>query len=126
MSDQQSLPELPLTPESSAALVAQRCADDPAFRNRFEADPRGCLEELIGQKLPDELEVVLHQNDTRTWHVPVPGDELTASCEISEEAMASISGGFTFTTAFVVIGISAAVVTALIAGGFAGAIAATE
>ncbi len=83
--------ELERTPESWAALVAERCYKDAAFREAFLADPKGAVEKLIGESLPADAEVVACRNDEKRWHIPVP--TLEGAAELSEEELEDVSAG---------------------------------
>jgi len=109
--------QIPLTPESSAALIAQRCAQDPDFRQRLKEDPRACLAEAAGEELPEDLEIVLHQNSGDTWHVPIP--DYLGDRELSEKEMGELAGGelVTITTGGLLLAAAATIAAGLIAGG---------
>ncbi len=83
--------ELERTPESWAALVAERCYKDAAFRETFLADPKGAVEKLIGESLPADAEVVACRNDEKRWYIPVPA--AGGAAELSEEDLEDVSAG---------------------------------
>jgi len=87
----QKLAELPFTPEVAAALVADRCRREPELAERLRKDARGCLEELSGRKLPEEVKIVVHDNTDDTWHLPLPN--YTQSVELSEDQLQKIAAG---------------------------------
>ena len=98
--------------ESAAAAIAARCYDDPDFAKQLRADPKAVLERACGKKFPESLAIEVHENDGRTWHLPVPQGESTG--KLSDEQLESISGGEVL---FVVL---AAVFGTLVAGTAAG------
>ena len=125
-----------LTPELMAGLIAKKCEDDDDFRAEFEKNPKHILEELSGEKIPDDLEVVVCHNEDNVWHIPVPDYKELANIDmkkLSEEELKLLSGGeilvktgtsTVLAFAIVLSIIGAGVVGGLVAGGgiLAGAI----
>ncbi len=83
--------ELHTTPESLAALLAQRCYRDAEFRAQLAADPRGTIESVSGEKLAEDINLIVCQNNANTWHVPVP--KVASEEAMSEEQLEQISAG---------------------------------
>lgn len=72
-------------------MIAQRLADDPAYRNSLMADPRTAVSEVIGLAIPDSVHVILHEESSREVHLSIPPlDELT------DEDLELIGGGAGF------------------------------
>ena len=65
------------------------------------------IEELCGKKLPESLTIEVHENDGRTWHVPLPDG--TSSKELSDNQLGEVSGGFEIIFSLLIIGAAAAV-----------------
>ena len=60
------------------ALLAERIAADPAFRDALRADPRGVISGIIGFDIPDTVELVLHEESLTQIHLTIPpSDSLT-------------------------------------------------
>ena len=77
-----------------AAAHAYR--DDPDFRARIEADPRGVLEERDVEIKPDDIEVRLAVNTPEVFHLVLPADPNAA---LSDSALRGIAGGSSVSTA---------------------------
>ena len=54
------------------AMIAERIAADPAFRETLLADPRGGLSEIVGFDIPETVHVVLHENPSPRSTSPSP------------------------------------------------------
>ena len=97
--------ELSTSMESAAATLAARCYQDADFARKLRENPRAAIEELSGKKLPQELAIEVHENDGRTWHVPLPDK---ASGTLSDEQLRTVSGGFEiWISALILAGIAA-------------------
>ena len=64
------------------------------------------VEELSGKKLPESLAIEVHENDGRTWHVPLPDK---ASGTLSDDQLSTVSGGFEIWISVLVVGVGTAV-----------------
>ena len=71
----QGSPKLRVTPEVAAAILADRCRADGALARKLQDDPRGALAELNGQKVPEYMNVAVHQNAPDHWHIVIPSDK---------------------------------------------------
>ncbi len=83
--------KLESTPESLAALVAERCYKDAAFRQDFLANPKGVVEKILGESLPADAEVVACRNDDKRWYIPMPS--LEGATQLNEKELEAISAG---------------------------------
>ena len=60
------------------AVIAERIAADPAFRDALLADPHGVVSELVGFDIPDSVQVILHEESLTQIHLTIPAaDDLT-------------------------------------------------
>ena len=106
---------LPSSMETAAAAIASRCHEDPDFAKRLRADPKAVLEEMGGNKLPESLVIKVHENDGRTWHLPVPQGDATD--KLSDDQLKSISGGWEVWIMALVISLTAVTIAAPVATG---------
>ena len=103
--------------EAASAALAARCYGDPDFAKRLREDPKAVIEEACGKKLPESLVIEVHENDGRTWHVPVPPGKDTD--KLTDEQLQAVSGGEII---FTVLAVAAAttVTASVVAGAGAG------
>ena len=134
----QENPKLRTTPEVAAAVLADRCRKDGAFARKLQDDPRGTLAELNGQKVPEYMNVAVHQNAPDHWHIVIPSQKQAqrlneayktmdaAGGTLSDEQLEALSGGeiVVILSLIGIVGTATAVATAATAGIVAGAITA--
>ena len=70
------------------AIIAERIAADPAFRETLLADPRAVLSEVIGFDIPEKVQVVLHEESLTQIHLTVPSSE-----NLSDTDLELVGGG---------------------------------
>ena len=70
------------------AIIAERIAADPGFRDTLLADPRAVLSEIIGFDLPDTVQVVLHEESLTQIHLTVPASQV-----LTDDDLARVAGG---------------------------------
>ena len=54
------------------AIIAERIAADPAFRDTLLANPQAVLSEVVGFDIPDSVQVVLHEESLTQIHLTTP------------------------------------------------------
>ena len=77
-----------LTRSEVEALIAERIAADPAFRDAMLADPRGVIAEVIGFDIPDNIQVILHEESLTQIHLTIPSSE-----DLSDTDLELVAGG---------------------------------
>ena len=70
-------------------LVA-KTEEDSGFRGRLLTDPRLVLKEVFDIEIPDDFNVVVHEDDTRTAHLVLP-----AYIELTDAQLQRAAGGVT-------------------------------
>ena len=58
------------------AVLAERIAADPAFRDALLADPRGVVSGVVGFDIPETVQVVLHEESLTQIHLTIPPSEV--------------------------------------------------
>ena len=64
------------------AIIAERIAADPGFRDSLLADPRAVLSGLVGFDIPDSVQVVLHEESLTQIHLTVPASENLSDADL--------------------------------------------
>ena len=64
------------------AVLAERIAADPAFRDALLADPRGVVSEVVGFDIPDTVQVVLHEESLTQIHLTIPSTDNLADTDL--------------------------------------------
>lgn len=52
--------------------ILEAIGDDDAKRAAFKNDPKGFIKSELGLEIPDNVSVVVHEEDTNTSHVVLP------------------------------------------------------
>lgn len=71
--------------------LADRAIEDADFHQRLISDPKGVIADEFGVELPENLTIVVHQNDANTYHLSLP-----AGPELNEEQLEMIAAGVLF------------------------------
>jgi hypothetical protein len=64
------------------AMIAERIAVDPAFRDTLLADPRVVLSEVVGFDIPEGVQVVLHEESLTQIHLTIPSSEALSDADL--------------------------------------------
>ncbi|MFM8774887.1 MAG: NHLP leader peptide family RiPP precursor [Actinomycetota bacterium] len=70
------------------ALIAERIAADPSFRETLLSDPRGVVAEIVGFGIPETTQVVLHEESLTQIHLIIPSAE-----DLSDADLELVAGG---------------------------------
>lgn len=74
--------------EGMLEKLLARAGDDADFRGRLVANPRSALNEAFDIEIPEDLNVVVHEDDARTAHLVLP-----ASSELTDAQLQQAAGG---------------------------------
>jgi Nitrile hydratase, alpha chain len=80
--------------------LVQRGLEDENFRQRLIEDPRGAIEEELGTRLPEELQVVAVEETADTIYLVLPpgrSGDIQAE-ELSDRDLEGVAGGGTWST----------------------------
>jgi hypothetical protein len=96
------------------ALI-EKCWKDPEFKNAVLSDPKGMLERHMGQKLPELIKILIHEEDANTLHFSIPQAPSNLT-ELSDDDLERVAGGTDFIVAFATIMGTAAIFSATVTG----------
>lgn len=77
------------TRSSMLEKLVAKTEENSDFRARLLADPRSGLKEALGIEVPDDHNVVIHEDDARTVHLVLP-----SSAELTDAQLQNAAGGF--------------------------------
>src|SRR5215472_13986621 len=95
------------TRQQLESALIQKCWKDPAFRKEVVSDPKGMLEKHIGQKLPEQVKIFIHEEDANTLHLSIPPAPANVT-ELSDADLEKVAGG-TDVASLVLVTIASAV-----------------
>jgi hypothetical protein len=74
--------------------LVQRSMEDDSFRQRLLDDPKATVEQELGRKLPESMEVRAVEETADTIYLVLPSASAVGEGEeISDEALEAVSGG---------------------------------
>jgi hypothetical protein len=69
--------------------VIKAASENPEFRTMFLADPKKVLEDKLNIKLPEDFEIVVHQDTAAKLNITLPYH----SEELTDVELSAVSGG---------------------------------
>jgi hypothetical protein len=81
-----------LTRHDLETKLIEKAWKDPEFRRGILKDPKGMFEQYIGQKLPDQVRIYVHEEDASTLHFSIPPAPSNVH-ELSDEDLEKVAGG---------------------------------
>ena len=69
--------------------ILEKAAEDPDFRNSLLSDAKAAISEEFDVTVPDGLNIVVHENDRNTVHLPLPAKPRI----LGEGELRQVSGG---------------------------------
>lgn len=81
------------------AQIVARAWADPDFAARLRRDPKAALTDFLGEQdggfaFPDDVEVTLVEETPKRLYFVLPQPPQGGEGELSDEALAGVSGGF--------------------------------
>ena len=74
--------------------IARRSLQDEGFRRRLLADPKGTVEQELGARLPEGVEVRALEETPDTVYLVVPGaPPIGGGAELSDRELEAVAGG---------------------------------
>ena len=103
-----------LTKRDLETTLIEKCWKDPEFQKQVVTDPKGMFERLIGQKLPADLKIFIHEEDASTLHFSLPPAP-SKMAELSDEDLEKVAGGTELILAIPTLTVALAAWTAVVA-----------
>ena len=85
--------------QSMMEKLIAKAQDDADFRGRLVANPSSALKEAFDIEVPEDFNVLVHEDDARTAHLVLP-----ASPELTDAQLQHATGGVTCTIGDNVLG----------------------
>ena len=76
------------THDSLLEKLKVKAEEDPDFRKQLLANPTSALTETFDISVPDDFNIVVHEDDARTAHLVLP-----ASAELTDAQLEQAAGG---------------------------------
>lgn len=76
------------TQQSMMEQLIAKAEEEADFRERLKANPRSALVEAFEIEVPDDFNIVVHEDDARTAHLVLP-----VSAELSDAQLQQAAGG---------------------------------
>jgi len=77
------------------AMIRDRLASDPDFRQQLLDDPRAAVSQLVGVDLPDVVTVTAHEESLTSIHLVLPA--LPGNGELADDELELAAGGACWT-----------------------------
>ena len=82
---------VPTRRDLQTALI-EKCWKDAEFKRKVISDPKGMLEQHMGQKLPPGVKIFIHEEDGNALHFSIPPAPANLT-ELSDEELEAVAGG---------------------------------
>ena len=83
------------TPEDLARQeLIQRSVEDEELRRRLISDPKGTVEQELGAKLPERIEIHAVEETPETIYLVLPPSSLEHGGELSDRELDTVAGGW--------------------------------
>lgn len=74
--------------QSMLEKLIYKAQNEADFRERLRANPSSALKEAFEIEVPDDFNIVIHEDDARTAHLVLP-----ASAELTDAQLKQAAGG---------------------------------
>lgn len=74
--------------------LIRRSVEDEDLRQRLLADPKGTVEEQLGAKLPEGIEIRVVEETSKIIYLVLPPSGLGRGGELSDREMEAVAGGW--------------------------------
>ena len=83
------------TPEDLARQeLIQKSVEDEELRRRLLSNPKGTVEQELGAKLPERIEIRAVEETPETIYLVLPPSSSEHSSELSDRELETVSGGW--------------------------------
>jgi hypothetical protein len=93
-------------------LIIERAWKDPEFKHEFVSHPKETIEKYSGEKFPDDVKIVVHEEDAHTLYMTIPAPPQNLS-ELSDADLERVAGGTDVAITAIIVG----AITAIVVGG---------
>jgi hypothetical protein len=100
-----------MTRRDLETALIEKCWKDPEFKKQLLSDPKGMLERYMGQKLPAQVKIFVHEDDANALHLSIPPAPGNLS-ELSDADLEQVAGGTDVAVTLLTIAVTAGVVSA--------------
>ena len=73
--------------------LVERSLQDESLRQRLLADPKAAVEEELGTRLPEEVQVIAVEETADTIYLVLPSSSPLGEGELSDQDLEAIAGG---------------------------------
>ena len=75
--------------------LIEKSSEDEAFRRRLMEDPKGAVEQELGTRLPEGVEVRVVQESAQTIYLVLPSaSPIGGGAELSDSELEGVAGGW--------------------------------
>ncbi len=85
------------SPEEVRRRLIQRSMEDEDLRQRLLADPKGTIEQELGARLPEEIQILAVEETPETIYLVLPPKALAdtqSGGELSDRELEAVAGGW--------------------------------
>jgi Nitrile hydratase, alpha chain len=80
--------------EDERRFLVQRSLEDDSFRQRLLDDPKGTIEQEVGSRLPEDVEVKVVEESAQTIYLVLPSASAVGEGgELSDQELEVVAGG---------------------------------